>query len=213
LSFQQARLESKSLDGETGLLALGQLEIELLLSLHFTPLTRALIEGRIHTAWKFLVQVAYLYTTRDYLYIHGLALPAATTPTTYSEKEIERQDSVERATHIGQELGQSREQRPDQEDVGRKETCLLRELTAGEARKARCERERSRNDQWLKQYCSHTRGKSIRANGFFLQLTAKAAILKAQALIFAIEQGNRAAGLQASVMELTGKVSLHVKDV
>jgi hypothetical protein len=50
-------------------------------------------------------------------------------------------------------------------------------------------------------------------NGFFLQLTAKAAILKAQALIFAIEQGNRAAGLQASVMELTGKVSLHVKDV
>jgi hypothetical protein len=55
-SFQQARLESKSLDGETGLLALGRLEIELLLSLHFTPLTRALLEERAHIARIFMVE-------------------------------------------------------------------------------------------------------------------------------------------------------------
>jgi hypothetical protein len=133
---------------------LRRLEIELL-SLHFTSLhglTRAPNLDRARSPQKTLIE-----KTPGRIHLQYTRTPTSQQNTNSRHRSVTRKNTERRipqkidaqAAHT--EGNPGRKLQLDLKDVGREKTCLLRELTVGEARKARSERKRACNDQWLEQ--------------------------------------------------------------
>jgi hypothetical protein len=145
------RLSSKSLAGEGGNDS-GDWRSS---CCHFTSLhglTRAPNLDRARSPQKTLIE-----KTPGRIHLQYTRTPTSQQNTNSRHRSVTRKNTERRipqkidaqAAHT--EGNPGRKLQLDLKDVGREKTCLLRELTVGEARKARSERKRACNDQWLEQ--------------------------------------------------------------